>query len=42
MNIPNFLSLLRIILVPAIVIFLIQDEYARALIAFRLPVLLTL
>lgn len=34
MNIPNFLSLLRIILVPAIVIFLIQDEYAKALIAF--------
>ncbi|MCE5211708.1 MAG: CDP-alcohol phosphatidyltransferase family protein [Deltaproteobacteria bacterium] len=36
MNIPNFLSLLRIILVPAIVIFLIQDEYARALIAFSI------
>jgi cardiolipin synthase len=34
MNIPNFLSLLRIILVPVIVIFLIQDEYAKALIVF--------
>ncbi len=34
MNIPNFLSLLRIILVPVIVIFLIQNEYAKALIAF--------
>ena len=34
MNIPNFLSLLRIILVPVIVIFLIQDSYAKALIAF--------
>jgi cardiolipin synthase len=34
MNIPNFLSLLRIILVPVIVIFLIQDEYAQALIVF--------
>ena len=34
MNIPNFLSLLRIILVPVIVIFLIQESYARALIVF--------
>lgn len=34
MNIPNFLSLLRIILVPVIVIFLIQNEYAKALITF--------
>lgn len=34
MNIPNFLSLLRIILVPVIVIFLIQDEYVKALIVF--------
>jgi cardiolipin synthase len=36
MNIPNFISLLRIILVPVIVIFLIQDEYARALIVFAI------
>lgn len=36
MNIPNFLSLLRIILVPVIVIFLIQDEYAKALIVFAI------
>jgi cardiolipin synthase len=34
MNIPNFLSLLRIILVPVIVIFLIQGLYAKALIVF--------
>jgi cardiolipin synthase (CMP-forming) len=34
MNIPNFLTLLRIILVPVIVIFLIQNEYLRALITF--------
>ncbi len=34
MNIPNFLSLLRIILVPVIIIFLIQGEYAQALIVF--------
>lgn len=34
MNIPNFLSLLRIILVPVIVIFLIQGSYAKALIVF--------
>ena len=36
MNIPNFLSLLRIILVPVIVIFLIQGSYAKALIVFVL------
>ena len=34
MNIPNFLSLTRIILVPVFVIFLIQDEYYNALIVF--------
>jgi cardiolipin synthase len=34
MNIPNFLSLLRIILVPVVVIFLIQGSYSKALIAF--------
>jgi cardiolipin synthase len=34
MNIPNFLSLLRIILVPVIVIFLIQGSYPKALIVF--------
>jgi cardiolipin synthase (CMP-forming) len=34
MNIPNFLSLLRIILVPVIVIFLIQGLYTKALIVF--------
>lgn len=34
MNIPNFLSLLRIILVPVFVIFLIQSEYDKALIVF--------
>jgi len=34
MNIPNFLSLTRIILVPIFVIFLIQDEYYNALIIF--------
>ena len=34
MNIPNFLSLLRIILVPVIVIFLIQGSYAKVLIVF--------
>jgi cardiolipin synthase len=34
MNIPNFLSLLRIILVPILVIFLIQESYAKALIIF--------
>lgn len=36
MNIPNLISLLRIILVPAIVIFLIQEKYANALIAFSI------
>ncbi|MBN1364130.1 MAG: CDP-diacylglycerol--glycerol-3-phosphate 3-phosphatidyltransferase [Syntrophaceae bacterium] len=36
MNIPNFISLLRIILVPVIVIFLIQNQYARALIVFAI------
>ena len=34
MNIPNFLSLLRIILVPVFVIFLIQSDYDKALITF--------
>jgi len=34
MNIPNFLSLSRIILVPVFVIFLIQSEYDRALVVF--------
>ena len=34
MNIPNFLSLSRIILVPVIVIFLIHESYTKALIAF--------
>jgi cardiolipin synthase len=34
MNIPNFLSLLRIILVPVVIIFLIQDSYGKALITF--------
>ena len=34
MNIPNFLSLLRIILVPVIVIFLIQESYTKALLIF--------
>jgi cardiolipin synthase len=36
MNIPNFLSLLRIILVPVFVIFLIQYSYASALIIFTI------
>jgi cardiolipin synthase (CMP-forming) len=34
MNLPNFLSLLRIILVPVIVIFLIEGSYAKVLIVF--------
>jgi cardiolipin synthase len=34
MNIPNFLSLLRIILVPAVVIFLMQGSFSKALIFF--------
>jgi cardiolipin synthase (CMP-forming) len=36
MNIPNFLSLLRIILVPVVVIFLIQGSYGKALFTFAL------
>jgi cardiolipin synthase len=36
MNLPNFLSLLRIILVPVIIIFLIQEEYIDALITFTI------
>ena len=36
MNIPNFLSLLRIILVPFVVIFLIQGSYGKALFTFTL------
>ncbi|MGV8058689.1 MAG: CDP-alcohol phosphatidyltransferase family protein [Smithellaceae bacterium] len=36
MNIPNLLSLLRIILVPVVVIFLIQGSYGKALFAFTL------
>lgn len=34
MNIPNLLTLLRILLVPLIVIFLIDGEYLKALITF--------
>ncbi|KQC09083.1 MAG: CDP-diacylglycerol--glycerol-3-phosphate 3-phosphatidyltransferase [Smithella sp. SDB] len=34
MNIPNLLSLTRIILVPVFIIFLIQDKYYNALIVF--------
>src|SRR4030065_2641137 len=34
MNIPNLLTLLRIILVPVIVILLIQGVFLKALIAF--------
>jgi cardiolipin synthase (CMP-forming) len=34
MNIPNFLTLLRIILVPVFVIFLIEVQYCNALIIF--------
>lgn len=34
MNIPNFLSLMRIILVPVFVIFLIQKQYDKALMTF--------
>lgn len=33
-NIPNFLTVLRIVLVPVIVILLIQGEYGKALICF--------
>ncbi len=36
MNIPNFLSLLRILLVPVVVIFLIQGSYGEALFTFSL------
>ncbi|MEN6489731.1 MAG: CDP-alcohol phosphatidyltransferase family protein [Smithella sp.] len=36
MNIANFLSLLRIILVPVVVIFLIQHSYGKALFTFAL------
>jgi cardiolipin synthase (CMP-forming) len=36
MNIPNFLSLLRIILVPVFIIFLIQESYTNALLTFVL------
>ncbi len=34
MNVPNFLTLLRIILVPAIVIFLMQGAFCKALFLF--------
>lgn len=34
MNIPNFLSVLRIVMVPVIIIFLLQDMHFEALIAF--------
>ena len=34
MNIPNFLSLLRIILVPLLVIFLINKAFLKALVLF--------
>jgi cardiolipin synthase len=34
MNIPNFLSVLRIVLVPVIIIFLLQEMYFEALITF--------
>ncbi len=36
MNIPNSLSLLRILLVPVIVIFLIQGSFGKALITFAI------
>src|SRR4030065_1608027 len=36
MNLPNFLSLLRIILVPVIIIFLMQESYKEALITFTI------
>lgn len=35
-NIPNFLSLLRIILVPVVIILLIQGSYGKALFTFSL------
>jgi cardiolipin synthase len=34
MNIPNFLTLLRIVLVPIVVIFLIQGQFLNATLAF--------
>ncbi|HPD55670.1 MAG TPA: CDP-diacylglycerol--glycerol-3-phosphate 3-phosphatidyltransferase [Smithellaceae bacterium] len=34
MNIPNFLSVLRIVLVPVIIIFLLQEMYLEALVTF--------
>lgn len=34
MNIPNFLTVLRIVLVPVIVILLIQGQYGNALVCF--------
>ncbi|HNZ30835.1 MAG TPA: CDP-alcohol phosphatidyltransferase family protein [Smithellaceae bacterium] len=34
MNLPNLLTLLRIILVPVIIIFLIQESYKEALLTF--------
>ncbi len=34
MNIPNFLPVFRIVLVPVIVILLIQGEYTKALVCF--------
>ncbi len=34
MNIPNFLTVFRIVLVPVIVILLIQGEYTKALVCF--------
>ncbi|MEK7827334.1 MAG: CDP-alcohol phosphatidyltransferase family protein, partial [Thermodesulfobacteriota bacterium] len=34
MNIPNFITLLRIILVPVVVILLIQGFFLKALIVF--------
>lgn len=33
-NIPNFLTVLRIVLVPVIVILLIQEQYTKALVCF--------
>lgn len=36
MNLPNLLTLFRIVLVPVIVIFLIQESYLKALFAFIL------
>ena len=39
MNIPNFLTLLRIILVPVVVIFLIQGSFLNATITFIMAAL---